>query len=71
LIRLPKLAAALEEVRPGADVHWTTSITPVSICCRIGKKQHEVTGGSLQIEWEKLPSKFHSRHTAAQRRQCG
>jgi MFS superfamily sulfate permease-like transporter len=72
LIRLPKLAAALEEVRPGAQVHMHFEhLDYIDHACldllSNWEKQHEVTGGSLVIEWEELSSKFHSRRAGAQK----
>lgn len=72
LIRLPKLAAALEEVRPGAEVHvHFEHLDYIDHACldllSNWEKQHEITGGSLVIEWEELSSKFHSRRTGAQK----
>jgi MFS superfamily sulfate permease-like transporter len=72
LIRLPRLAAALEEVRPGAEVHiHFEHLDYIDHACldllSNWEKQHEVTGGSLVIEWEELSSKFHARRTGAQR----
>lgn len=72
LIRLPKLAAALEEVRPGAEVHiHFENLDYIDHACldllSNWEKQHEITGGSLEIEWEELSSKFHSRRTGARR----
>jgi len=72
LIRLPMLAAALEEVRPGAEVHiHFEHLDYIDHACldllSNWEKQHEVTGGSLVIEWEELSSKFHSRRSGAQR----
>jgi MFS superfamily sulfate permease-like transporter len=72
LIRLPKLAAALEEVRPGAEVHiHFEHLDYIDHACldllSNWEKQHEVTGGVLVIEWEELSSKFHSRRSGAQK----
>lgn len=72
LIRLPKLAAALEEVRPGAEVHiHFEHLDYIDHACldllSNWEKQHEITGGSLVIEWEELSSKFHSRRSGAQK----
>ena len=70
LIRLPKLAAALEEIRPGSEVHiHFEHLDYIDHACldllSNWEKQHEITGGSLEIEWEELSSKFHSRRTGA------
>jgi MFS superfamily sulfate permease-like transporter len=72
LIRLPKLAATLEEIRPGAEVHiHFEHLDYIDHACldllSNWEKQHEVTGGSLVIEWEELSSKFHSRRSGAQK----
>lgn len=71
LIRLPKLAAALEEIRPGAEVHiHFEDLDYIDHAClellSSWEKQHEVTGGTLNIEWEELSAKFHQRRTGAQ-----
>jgi MFS superfamily sulfate permease-like transporter len=72
LIRLPKLAATLEEIRPGAEVHiHFEHLDYIDHAClellTNWETQHEVTGGSLEIEWEELSSKFHQRRTGAQK----
>ncbi|MFA6903113.1 MAG: SulP family inorganic anion transporter [Gallionellaceae bacterium] len=72
LIRLPKLAAALEEIRPGAEVHiHFEHLDYIDHACldllSNWEKQHELTGGTLEIEWEELSSKFHSRRSGARK----
>lgn len=72
LIRIPQLAAALEEVRPGAEVriHFEHLDYIDHACIDLlgsWEKQHKVTGGTLEIEWEELASKFHQRRTGVQR----
>ena len=72
LIRLPKLAAALEEVRPGAEVHiHFDHLDYIDHACldllSNWEKQHEIGGGSLEIEWDELSTKFHQRRTGAQK----
>jgi MFS superfamily sulfate permease-like transporter len=72
LIRLPKLAAALEEIRPGAEVHiHFEHLDYIDHACldllTNWEKQHEITGGSLEIEWEELSTKFHQRRTGARK----
>ncbi|MDO8989157.1 MAG: SulP family inorganic anion transporter [Sideroxyarcus sp.] len=72
LIRLPKLAAALEEIRPGAEVHiHFEHLDYIDHACldllSNWEKQHEITGGTLIIEWEELSSRFHRRRTGAQK----
>jgi MFS superfamily sulfate permease-like transporter len=72
LIRLPQLAATLDDVRPGAEVHvHFEHLDYIDHACldllSNWEKQHEITGGSLIIEWEELSSKFHQRRTGAQK----
>jgi MFS superfamily sulfate permease-like transporter len=72
LIRLPMLAAALEEIRPGAEVHiHFEHLDYIDHACldllSSWERQHETTGGSLIIEWEELSSKFHQRRVGAKR----
>jgi MFS superfamily sulfate permease-like transporter len=72
LIRLPLLAAELEQVRPGADVHiHFEDLDYIDHACldllTNWEKQHEGTGGSLAIEWEELSWKYHQRRTGAMR----
>lgn len=72
LIRLPKLASALEEVRPGTEVHvHFEHLDYIDHACldllSSWERQHEATGGTLVIEWEELSSKYHQRRAGAQR----
>lgn len=72
LIRLPMLATALEEVRPGAEVHiHFEQLDYIDHACldllSNWEKQHEVSGGTLIIEWEELSSKFHQRRVGARK----
>lgn len=72
LIRLPKLAAALEQVRPGFELHvHFEHLEYIDHACldllTNWEKQHEATGGSLQIEWEELSSKYHQRRPSMQK----
>ena len=72
LIRLPMLAAALEGVRPGAEVHvHFEHLDYIDHACldllSSWERQHEVTGGTLVIEWEELSSKYHQRRAGAQK----
>jgi len=72
LIRLPKLAAALEEIRPGAEVHiHFENLDYIDHACldllSSWEKQHEVTGGTLVIEWEELSTKYHQRRAGARK----
>jgi MFS superfamily sulfate permease-like transporter len=70
LIRLPQLAAALEDVRPGAEVHvHFEHLDYIDHTCldlmSNWERQHEITGGTLVIEWEELSSKYHQRRAGA------
>lgn len=72
LIRLPMLAAALEGVRPAAEVHiHFEQLDYIDHACldllSNWEKQHEVSGGILVIEWEELSSKFHQRRVGARK----
>lgn len=72
LIRLPKLAAALEEIRPGAEVHiHFENLDYIDHACldllSSWEKQHEVTGGTLVIEWEELSTKYHQRRAGVRK----
>jgi MFS superfamily sulfate permease-like transporter len=67
LIRLPKLAAVLESLKPGSDVHvHIKSLDYIDHACldllTNWDKQHKGTGGKLTIEWENLAQKYHDRH---------
>ena len=71
LIRLPMLAAALEKVRPGTEVHvHFEHLNYIDHAClnllSNWERQHEATAGSLVIEWEELSQKYHSRRSSAQ-----
>jgi MFS superfamily sulfate permease-like transporter len=72
LIRLPKLAATLEEVKQGTELHvHFEHLDYIDHACldllSNWEKQHEITGGKLVIEWEELSSKFHQRRTGARK----
>lgn len=72
LIRLPQLAAALEEIRPGAEVHiHFEHLDYIDHACldllSNWERQHEVTGGVLVIEWEELSTKYHQRRAGARK----
>jgi MFS superfamily sulfate permease-like transporter len=69
LIRLPKLAAALETLPPGSEVHvHIGELDYIDHACldllTNWERQHEATGGSLKLEWEALTDKYHQRRTA-------
>jgi MFS superfamily sulfate permease-like transporter len=73
LIKLPKLAATLEEIRPGAEVHiHFEHLNYIDHACldliSNWETQHLLTGGSLIIEWEELSSKFHQHRVGAQKK---
>jgi len=72
LIRLPMLAAALEGVNSGAEVHvHFEDLDYIDHACldllTNWEKQHEATGGNLVIEWEELSWKYHQRRTGARK----
>jgi MFS superfamily sulfate permease-like transporter len=62
-IRLPKLAAVLESVRPSTELHvHFEDLTYIDHAClnllMTWEKQHEATGGKLYIDWEQLHARF-------------
>ena len=68
LIRLPKLAAILEALKPGAQVHvHVNELDYIDHACLdlLGNwdRQHIATGGSLTIEWDELSRKYHQRRS--------
>jgi MFS superfamily sulfate permease-like transporter len=70
LIRLPMLATALEQLRPGAEVHvHFEQLDYIDHACldllSSWERQHKATGGSLVMEWEELSQKFHQRRAGA------
>lgn len=72
LIRLPLLAAELERVRPGSELHiHFEDLDYIDHACldllTNWEKQHEASGGELVIEWEELSWKYHQRRTGAQK----
>jgi MFS superfamily sulfate permease-like transporter len=72
LIRLPLLAAELEGVRPGAELHvHFEELDYIDHACldliTNWEKQHEASGGMLVIEWEELSWKYHQRRSGAQK----
>lgn len=73
LIRLPKLAAALEQIRPDADIHvHFEELDYIDHACldllHNWERQHKALGGSLVIEWEALSGRYHRRHASKQAR---
>jgi len=72
LIRLPMLAAELEQIHSGAEVHvHLEDLDYIDHACldmlTNWEKQHEATGGTLVIEWEELSWKYHRRRSGAQK----
>jgi len=64
-LRLPKLATALEAVRPNTELHvHFEELTYIDHACldllMTWEKQHEATGGDLVIDWESLTARFHT-----------
>lgn len=67
LVRLPLLARALENLRPGSNVHvHLGELDYVDHACldllTNWEKQHKATGGTLSMDWETLEGKYHDRH---------
>jgi MFS superfamily sulfate permease-like transporter len=72
LIRLPMLAAALEQVQRGSEVHvHFEHLDYIDHACldllSSWEKQHEASNGKLVIEWDELSWKFHQRRAGAQK----
>jgi MFS superfamily sulfate permease-like transporter len=72
LIRLPKLAATLEGLPTGSEVHvHIGELDYIDHACldllTNWDRQHQATGGSLKIEWDELADKFHQRRTSVMR----
>ena len=70
LIRLPKLAAELEKLKPGANVHvHIEDLDYIDHACldllSNWEKQYAATGGSLTIEWDALSNKYHQRRVSS------
>jgi MFS superfamily sulfate permease-like transporter len=69
LVRLPKLAAELEGLKPGADVHvHVNDLDYIDHACldllTNWERQHNGAGGTLTIEWDELAKKYHQRRSA-------
>lgn len=63
-VGLPKLAGALDQVRPSTELHvHFERLDYIDHACfdllMNWEKQHEVTGGRLVIDWDYLTAKFH------------
>ncbi len=70
LIRLPALAGALEDLKPGAHVRvFIDDLDYIDHACidllTNWDRQHRTMGGSLEIEWEGLTSRYKARTIAA------
>jgi MFS superfamily sulfate permease-like transporter len=68
-VGLPKLAAALEAVRPSTELHvHFERLDYIDHACldllMNWEKQHETTGGRLVIDWDYLTAKFHREEEA-------
>jgi len=66
LIRLPKLAGVLEELKPNSQVFvHIDELDYIDHACidllTNWDSQHTASGGSLEIEWEGLSQKYHQR----------
>ena len=69
MIRLPKLAGVLEQLKPNTHVHvHIDELDYIDHACidllTNWDSQHKATGGSLEIEWEGLSQKYHQRRAA-------
>ncbi len=63
-VGLPKLAAALDQIRPSTELHvHFERLDYIDHACfdllMNWEKQHETTGGRLVIDWDYLTAKFH------------
>lgn len=70
LIRLPMLAAALEQLKPNTHVHvHIGDLDYIDHACidllTNWDRQHKTTGGSLEIEWDGLTEKYKKRSSAS------
>lgn len=62
-VRLPKLAAALDTVRPSTELHvHFEDLKYIDHACldllMNWERQHETTGGRLVIDWDRLTARF-------------
>jgi MFS superfamily sulfate permease-like transporter len=67
LVRLPILARALEDLKPGSNVHvHLADLDYIDHACldllTNWDKQHKATGGTLTVDWATLEGKYHGRH---------
>lgn len=70
LVRLPTLAAALEELKPNSKVRvHVEDIDYIDHACidllTNWDRQHNAAGGSVEIEWDGLKSKYQQRRSGA------
>ena len=70
LIRLPTLASTLEGLKPNAHVHvHIDELDYIDHACidllSSWDRQHKVSGGSLEIEWEGLTERYKKRSSAS------
>jgi MFS superfamily sulfate permease-like transporter len=66
-LRLPILAAELEKVPPGAEMHVVfDELEFIDHAClellQSWSRRHEATGGPLNIEWENLQARYNGNH---------
>ncbi len=74
LIRLPMLARELEQLKPNTNVHvHIGDLDYIDHACidllTNWDRQHKISGGSLEIEWDGLTEKYKSRSSATYRAQ--
>ncbi|MBF0561144.1 MAG: SulP family inorganic anion transporter [Alphaproteobacteria bacterium] len=70
LVRLPLLAAELGKIPPGTEVRvYFEELEYIDHACldllTNWERQHETTGGNLEIEWEELSWRYHRRRNKA------
>ncbi len=71
-LRLPKLAAALENIPPGTALHIDfRGLSYIDHTCLTllmnWEKQHEAAGGQLILDWDTLRARFHTAQPRPQR----
>src|SRR5262249_45474728 len=71
-IRLPRLAAALDSIAPGTELHVRfDELTFIDHACldylMNWERRHEVAGGRLVIDWDDLMARFRPRHRSGER----
>jgi len=75
LVRLPMLAAQLEQIPAGSELHiHFEDLDYIDHACldllTNWEKQHEAAGGILEIEWEELSWKYHQHRTSVRKSQA-